>query len=292
MENNKKIRVHYFFIKVLDIEKDNGEKADSGELENLLNSLLYENVMDRMLKSDSSRNEIRLQTLQKEENYWKMQFVKVRDSIIPSKVNSSGDFNTIELGDDEYIGEDVACLYYPKKHVIAIQRNFYSASSKNICEYFNQISRVKFQHKYIYLFEPIIDSSVKNLDYHSIVALDFSCSDLNNPDLNDVILNKEGLFGAQSLCIHIAVKNTKKNPNTLSKQGVTQFIKKVMGINTTRKLKAKVQIDEASPLSEIDFLEQRIETSFSLTYSKQNPITYSRVIKKMIMDCLKDLDKI
>lgn len=242
--------------------------------------------------ADSSHSEIRLQTLQKEKNYWKMQFVKVRDSIVPSKVNSSGDFTEIELDDDEYIGEDVACLYYPEKHVIAIQRNFYSVSSKNICEYFNQISQVKFHYKHIYLFEPIIDSSVKNLDYHSIVALDFSCSDLNNPNLDDVILNKDGLFGAQTLCFHIAVKNTKKNPNTLSKEKIIQFIKKVAGINTTRKLRAKVQIDEASPLSEIDFLEQRVETSFLLAYSKENPITYSRVIEKMVMDCLKDLDKV
>lgn len=53
-----------------------------------------------------------------------------------------------------------------------------------------------------------------------------------------------------------------------------------------------MQIDEASPLSEIDFLEQRVETSFLLAYSKENPITYSRVIEKMVMDCLKDLDKV
>lgn len=282
ISSTKTIRVHYFRVSCLNVETDTGMRIDCGELESLLERLSTLNVMDRRLEAGASYDEIRLQVVKKEKEFWRLQFVKVRSSIIPSKVDSNGGFDEIELEDDEFVGEDVTCLYSPAEHVIAIQRNFYSVSSGKIYDYFGQIGKRLFDEDTTYIFEPMLDSSQRDFKYAVIRSLDFSCVDLNNDNLEDTIKNTGNYFGAKNMVCHLSIESHNRGALSLKKDKIVSLVKNALRHNNMSTLKAKVRKDPDSPVEEIDFLEQRIESSFRLRYSKQQPITHIRIWHEMV----------
>jgi len=70
-------------------------------------------------------------------NYYFLQFVRLRETNIPNKAKVNSQSEPIELEDDEYIGEGVTALYDPSNNVIMLQRNRYSLSPTGIEKYLN-----------------------------------------------------------------------------------------------------------------------------------------------------------
>lgn len=64
-------------------------------------------------------------------------FTKIRMDGLPSKTNLSGNQSSLELGEDEGLGEDAALAYSPSLKVAAIQRNKFSLSPNNIAKLVN-----------------------------------------------------------------------------------------------------------------------------------------------------------
>ena len=67
-------------------------------------------------------------------NIWFARFFKLRD-VVPAKVKDGIGAESIELDEDEYIGEDVSILYDDSYGICMLQKNRFSLSYKKIAEW-------------------------------------------------------------------------------------------------------------------------------------------------------------
>ena len=75
----------------------------------------------------------------KENNLWKMRFMKLRDTNIPSIVKRDTDAKPIELSEDEYIGEDLLMIYDPSNQVAMLQRNRFAMTKGRLERILNKV---------------------------------------------------------------------------------------------------------------------------------------------------------
>ncbi len=80
----------------------------------------------------------RLQKSRKIEDCWKGEMMRIRMDQLPIKAKLSGDVSSIDLEDDEGIGEETAFLYHVPTKVLAIQRNRYGVSAGVFAWYFEE----------------------------------------------------------------------------------------------------------------------------------------------------------
>ena len=85
----------------------------------------------------------RLQNSQKTKDCWKGEMIRIRMDQLPIKAKLSGDISSIDLEDDEGIGEETAFLYHVPTRVLAIQRNRYGVSAGVLAWYFEEKGSVE-----------------------------------------------------------------------------------------------------------------------------------------------------
>ena len=270
---------------------------ESTEFHRVLKCLSTLDVMSRRWPSTNDYDEIRLQELEKvtsnHNNYWKMQFIRVRTSDRPKKVDNQGEYTEIELNDDEYVGEDVTCLYDSVTNVIAIQQNYHSVRASRIEQYFTDLYKRQIQDENFanFAFHPIIDSAIEQYDDAIIKSLELTCIDLNNADLKSVVENKNGFFGAQKINLKLGL-NTRKQKSTLNVKNIFVYIKNCIKNHSMTKIRARVKLSPELPVETVDFLQYRLQIQFKLSFSKDNEITHSRIWGEMISKCPPLINKI
>lgn len=108
----------------------------------------FERWIAKARESDVEKKEIEIDGLiarleeyegDAEHRIWKLRFMKLRDTNIPSIVKREEDAKPIELEDDEYIGEDLLMIYDPEIQVAMIQCNRFAMSKGKLEKYLNRI---------------------------------------------------------------------------------------------------------------------------------------------------------
>lgn len=272
------IKIHYYLVNVSDLNSsDSSFKADADKkLNDLLDRLVNVDVRNLVWEPNNNmHNSIVLQNVSKDSNgFWKLNFIKVRDEAMPGKINSDGVFTEIPLEENEYIGEDMTMLYSPEKKVIAVQRNYYSVSASKIEDYFNQML-IQYQiGDLTFKFEPIIDTSEHQMDNAIIRSISVSCLDLSGDGIKAAVRNDD-IFGAGRISITYGV-GTQKKKASLDKK-ILNWLRYFVGDKRFTKLQVGYKEDENSPVSVIDYINNKIEDCISIRYSKQNPITHEKL---------------
>ena len=106
----------------------------------------FESVLNAVNDSpnDDTRNAIRnacpfrLQKARKTGDCWKGEMIRIRMDQLPIKAKLSGDVSSIDLEEDEGIGEETAFLYHVPTRVLTIQRNRYGVSAGVFAWYFGE----------------------------------------------------------------------------------------------------------------------------------------------------------
>lgn len=108
----------------------------------------FEKWINKAVESDIEKKEIEVDGLivrleaiegERENQVWKLRFIKLRDTNIPSIVKKEEGAKPIELEDDEYIGEDLLMLYDPEIQVAMIQCNRFAMSKGKLEKFLNKI---------------------------------------------------------------------------------------------------------------------------------------------------------
>lgn len=108
----------------------------------------FEKWINKAVESDIEKKEIEVDGLivrleeiegEKENQVWKVRFIKLRDTNIPSIVKKEEGAKPIELEDDEYIGEDLLMLYDPEIQVAMLQCNRFAMSKGKLEKFLNKI---------------------------------------------------------------------------------------------------------------------------------------------------------
>lgn len=296
-EKKATVKVHYFNVDIID--SDGKEHVDKeAKLEKLLfflqtlaekNRILQLDRPDMEVEDDTDLNNgIQLQVVEKVGEYWKLCFVKIRDESLPGKISTTGVYEALSLEPNEYIGEDMTIIYSPTKHFIGVQRNYYSVNISKVEDYLNRIQLRYDGKKNIFKFEPITDS--KNVPNNALIrSVEISCLDLTGNDIKSVIENDE-TYGAGRVVYKLTVGTQKKDATLFQK--IMTKVQSFRGNKNITALKVGYKEDVDSPVTAVDFLDNKIEDILKVSYSKIDPINYEKIYLEMIKVFQKRYDEL
>lgn len=129
---DKKIKFEYFQL----TQSSEGREA-LFDLEAWINEMEPINLENRLFpyKEDKVRLEETFFNLSY--NSWFLRFMRQRSFDVPSLSGSNTPSEYMELEDDQYVSEDISCLYDSQNNVIMIQKNQHSVTPVGLEQYFN-----------------------------------------------------------------------------------------------------------------------------------------------------------
>lgn len=137
MSTKKKIRIEYY--QVVKNDKDSRGMDELFCLEKLIAVACKKTIVDRTYQyydEEARLDKIRYNKL---DDYWYLNFVRLRQTKIPVKARRTEEAKPIELESDEYIGEDVTAVYDCKNNILALQKNRDSLGATGIEIYLNNL---------------------------------------------------------------------------------------------------------------------------------------------------------
>lgn len=216
---------------------------------------------------------------------WELQFIRIRKDYLPGVANSTGDFDILDLDDDEFIGEEVSVLYDPTLSVMMIQRNRNSLSPSGIETYFNEvIPEDKMILKPLHLPEHL-RKMTEGKYYRS---LSFSLTDVPHfPDskLSSIssIIRSTRKLNAINIELRISLGQSAKKNDTLEYKELIESINDLKNISEVKRLELKVKDSIDAKVETYDLIDQRLMEGVTLKYSRQEKITHRRIYDKMLV---------
>lgn len=286
----KTVKFDYFRVHCLRYDQEENVVHDNGELFDLT-PILSRAMTLRPTETTYNYNgeDARLQRIEKntDDPFWKMQFLRIRKDILPGIATDEGDYNQLDLEDDEWIGEEVAVLYDESRYVLMLQRNRNSLSVSGLEKYFNYVLN---DPTYIIKFKPIpIPENYRKLSSNELfrrVTINFT--NTNNIDellpQNSSLLNvikTANSFGAVSVSFTLSVGKGAAKDKTLSVEEVMQLTN-LVGIEGFSKLNVYKKENEDTKVEVVDLIQGKLSDEEEMEYSRDNPIEYSRVIPVML----------
>jgi hypothetical protein len=283
----KMVRFDYFQIYGIGYDKrHNAQYEDKFNIQGILEKASKIDAADRTYEYGNEDSRLHLvevlKPINKTDNIWGMQFIRVRKNDRPGILKDDGSFDYMELADNEYIGEEVAALYDSELCVILIQRNKYSLSPTGIQTFFDSA----WEENEIF-FKPVITPEVFNLlkkkkNYRSI---HIKFANLRRHQVEE----GKTLFGIAKtindfLPINADFNLTMGNNRSLDglpEEEVLQAIELYKDEKEVTKLEVKVLEDDGR-VNAYDLIEDRVHDNKSFTYSREALIDYKRVIDSML----------
>lgn len=281
---SKTIRFDYFRVRCARLTDNNVTEIPIYELHPLLDALTRMDVVDRTY---NYRGELaRLQVVNRHRigprSCWELQLLRLRQAQLPGIANDDGEYEIMELEDDEYVGEEVSVLYDEQLSIMVIQRNRNSLSPSGIEEFLNLMA----PDENIRL-EPIIPREealeLKNGDY--IRSFNLSIADIremqltdgNSSSIREIVASIRERYNAISVSIKISLGQRGRKSDSLTLDEVAAAINDCSGSNgVTRMVLAKKDAEDAR-VEVYDLIDKRVSGYASCNYDRECPITHTRV---------------
>lgn len=228
----KYIRFDYFQPYLITVDENTSKKKS--EKFDLLSWLeKFEEIDDMKKRTKIHQQEsVRLDKIYTDPStdYVFMHFSRLRDTNLPAITNSiKNDLKDIDLGEDEYIAEDISCLYDYTINILMIQRNIHSLSPSGIGEYISSFQNDV--NSYIEL-RPVClrEAFSKGVDKSIFRSITLRTADTQK---NAGLFSKDTPFSRafnelksiEGYDIEITVKTTRKKDDKLNKQEVQKTLK-------------------------------------------------------------------
>lgn len=280
---SKTIRFDYFRVRCARII-GNVTEIPVYELQPLLETMAHMDVVDRTY---DYRGELaRLQIVNRhrigQRSCWELQLLRLRYAQLPGIATDNGDYEIMELEDDEYVGEEVSVLYDEKLSIMVIQRNRNSLSPSGIEEFLNQMA----PDEHIRL-EPIIPREeameIRHGDYIRSFTLsiadirEMNLLDQNSSSLREVVASLREKYNAISVSIKISLGQRGRKNDSLTLNEIAAAIDEYSGKNgVTKMILAKKDAEDAR-VEVCDLIDRRVSGYASCEYNKECPITHNRI---------------
>lgn len=131
--------VKFSYYTVCIMENEQGELPKRFDFEMWIKKAIDEGVEKKEIEFDNMVARLEEIEGDEESGIWKIRFLKLRDTNIPSIVKKREEAKPIELEDDEYIGEDLLMIYDPQKSIAMIQCNRFAMSKGKLEKCINQV---------------------------------------------------------------------------------------------------------------------------------------------------------
>lgn len=286
----KIVKFDYFRVHCLRYDQEENVVRDNGELFDLT-PILSRAMTLRPTETTYNYNgeDARLQRIEKntDDPFWKMQFLRIRKDILPGIANDEGDYNQLDLEDDEWIGEEVAVLYDESRYVLMLQRNRNSLSVSGLEKYFNYVLN---DPTYIIRFKPIpLPENYRTISSNELfrkVTINFT----NTAHLDELlpqgssllnVIKSANSFGAINVSLTLSVGRGATKDRTLNANEIMQ-LSHLVDIEGFTKLEVCKKQHEDTKVEVVDLIQGKLSDEEKMEYSRENPIEYSRVIRVML----------
>ncbi len=137
MAYKRTVKFSYYTVCMMEDEQDVSPKRF--DFEAWIKKVVDDNMEKKEIEFDNVIARLEELEVDTESGIWKIRFLKLRDTNIPSIVKKKEEAKPIELDDDEYIGEDLLMLYDSKKSVAMIQCNRFAMSKGKLEKCLNKV---------------------------------------------------------------------------------------------------------------------------------------------------------
>lgn len=285
----KNIRFDYFRIDKIDYDNDDNTATEKPfDLSTILIEASKHDVPDRTY-TNKYDEPVKLQIVGKENidglyDIWKMQFVRVREAVVPGIATTSGKYHPMHLGDDEGIGEDITVIYDPEICVIAVQRNRNSIQPVGIADFFNHFIAKGYDSVAI---RPIIypEDYLKYTPQSVFKKLTVKLSDINgfSSDSRALFEIINSVKEMQALNVEITFsfgRHGKKN-STLNRDETNSIIKQLQHDPRTSKLLLSSKENQDTKVELHDLIEDRVHDNAVFAYSRKMLIMHETIYPKL-----------
>lgn len=227
----------------------------------------------------------------KENGLWRLRVLRLRDSNLAFVVKPDEQAKPIELGDDEYLGEDLTMLFDVKNNIAMIQRNRFAMGFSNLERF---VQKIIGEDTYRVEIRAISkESNIKAIrkDYFKSVEIRFANLkdkdvDIVGGPLGDIIrAYKKFDGGGGSFVVNLG--RTRKE--SLSKEPVKEFINEIADnqeLFSAAVLKAKNAEDH--DLDIINLFENVFSVYIWFEIAERSSLQYKDCVKKMTEEYLKN----
>lgn len=115
---------------------------------------------------------------------WTMRVLRLRDGNLSFVVKPDEEAKPIELGDDEYLGEDMTMLFDVKNNIAMIQRNRFALGFKNLQKLMQKILNIEGLLIDIRPITKIVDARTIQRDYFKSIEIRFA--NLRGKDIDSI----------------------------------------------------------------------------------------------------------
>lgn len=285
--NTRKIRMEYFEV----VSRNNNNRADTPDtvfdLKRWISKAGKLSLEARTF--DYYQEQARLDKLwyNDRSKYWFLNFIRLRETGIPTKAKIDQESVPFDLDDDEYIGEEVNALYDEALHIIMLQRNRYSLGVAGIEEYLNLIWGSDSEKIYL---RPICPNNLQEKANRAPQYRKFTIrfADVKNNDIDTaenrplkIIFDNFKRYGAVNA--EVTVSMGYNRGESLHLETVRETISEIIQ-NKTMVTKAEVSIKETDDTSVevIDLFADKLHDFIFVTLEKRMSLASEYVENYMV----------
>ncbi len=283
----RQVKFCYYRVFIANEDKNGGTIKEKFNLVDWLMRMEDQEMLKHIVQLSDCKVNLEQIERYKNDDIYIVRAYKLRDSNIPSKIKEGEDAQTIQLEDDEYIGEDVSFLFDRKRCICMFQHNRMSLSITKLEEWINESY---YEDGFRVIFQPIIDGfNINKMGKKRIRQIEFSFlnepfSD-NNSSLGQII-SSLGKYGYAAGKITLSVGRAKNKE--LNKTNSINLIKELTdnsGTVSGAKIKLKqdeVCEDDKARIDIIDLFENSLHDYISFDIKPRKPLDFLQVKQKML----------
>lgn len=284
MAYTRTVKFSYYTVCVTNVAQ--GTEPVRFDFEAWLNKAVDKEIEKKEIEFDGTI--ARLEELEgdSEKKVWKLRFIKLRDTNIPSIVKKEEEAKPIELEEDEYIGEDMLMVYDPENQVAMIQCNRFAMSKGKLEKYLNKVwdnpeQRIVLLH----ISKKIKESELKKKNFRSLVvrfANIHAVEETHRPFSK--IVNSFNDIGGKAGTITFSLGRGKQSKYGLNQEQMPIMLDDIysnMDVVADAVLKVKDD-DDASSVDIVDLFDNTMNEYIEFKLEKRVALEFSYAAKLMV----------
>lgn len=230
-----------------------------------------------------------------EKEVWTMRILRLRDANLSFIVKPDEEAKPIELGDDEYLGEDMTMLFDVKNNVAMIQRNRFAIGFTNLQKMIQKILNIDGVLIEIRPITKELDATLIQRDYFKSVEIRFA--NLKDKDIDSIggslgsIMRAYKEFNGGGGSFTVNLGRTRKN--SLAKEKVREFLNEIQqnkDVLNAAVLRAKDADD--TDIAIYNLFDNIFSALITFELAERTSLDYGYCIRKMMEKYMADRDSI
>ena len=290
-KTKKNIKLEYFRVTYTSLE----DMDLSSTPDKLFDLYRWIDIFDAELKEIEDRTfmyageRARLDDFYKTDDYWILDFLRLRDSNLPKRAYENKQTEDIQLDDDEYMGEEAIAIYDSETNVLALQRNRNSLSVTGIEKYLNDT----WQHRdgNVIHLRPILsdvniaDIQKKNDKHYRKIR--FKIADIDSSEDGEFDNNALGQIlratrKYQGAFVDVTISMGHFKNKDLDDAAVNSTLDELVSTPNISKAEIAVKEDDDAPVEVIDLLSNKLCDYVQIEYELKKSIPSNVLVWQLL----------